>query len=123
MCLVCYVIPVGIHLAVQRDQDRIQELEDQSAAVADGDLRAPLLAPAGPAAVGSGGSARVDLGVAGASGRVRRVKFAESAAARFVSRVALPAFILLVGVGFSVAGLYVGFVDLLNYLDDKSGGR
>ncbi|KAG2449180.1 hypothetical protein HYH02_005927 [Chlamydomonas schloesseri] len=121
VCLVCYVIPVGIHLAVQRDKDRIQRLEDQSLDVMDGDLRAPLLAPAGPADSGSGAGARVDVHVAGTGVRVGRDKVAESAAARFVSRVALPAFILLVGVGFSMAGLYVGVLDLLAYLHDGGG--
>ncbi|KAG2436229.1 hypothetical protein HXX76_006540 [Chlamydomonas incerta] len=125
VCLVCYVIPVGIHLAVQRDIDRIQGLEDATPAaiaaggVTDGDLQAPLLAPAGPLESGARAGARADVRVAGAGGRLQREKVVEGAVGRFVSRVALPAFILMVGVGFSVAGLYVGLVDLLNYLHDR----
>lgn len=41
---------------------------------------------------------------------------------RMAREYALPAAIVAIGVGFSVAGLYVGFTDLLAYLDEGKHG-
>ncbi|GIL58501.1 hypothetical protein Vafri_13455 [Volvox africanus] len=159
VCLVCYVIPVFIHLAVQRDVHRI--MDERGGAVgtltamaatgsaaattaaaaaatqAADSLREPLLEVADSevgAAAGAiaacccskgaglknskssqaiayrGGSSRDGGSCSSMSGVVQCVW-------QSLCRYALPAAIVTIGVGFSLAGLYVGFIDLMLYLD------
>ncbi|GLI61167.1 hypothetical protein VaNZ11_003454 [Volvox africanus] len=146
VCLVCYVIPVFIHLAVQRDLHRMMDerggaVGTPAAAVATAQaadsLREPLLEVAGPelgAVTGAmascfccskdagpkhskssqaiayrGGNSRDGGSCSSMSGVLQCVW-------QSLCRYALPAAIVAIGVGFSLAGLYVGFVDLMSYL-------
>ncbi|GIL95234.1 hypothetical protein Vretimale_1266 [Volvox reticuliferus] len=154
VCLVCYVIPVFIHLAVQRDVQRMQTDEcrgavgthtvsaatetDAAATRTPDPLREPLLEGTGPdvraaAAVAAcccskpaglltseslqaraedrGSSSRGRPGCSSMRGAVQCVW-------QSLCRYTLPAAIVVIGVGFSIAGLYVGFLDLMSYLDD-----
>ncbi|GLC55693.1 hypothetical protein PLESTB_001015400 [Pleodorina starrii] len=160
VCLVCYVIPVYIHLAVQRDQQRLLDEHDEQQAAADAliveggaggtdgfggvwssdaadSIREPLLEPAGP----HGGAAAAaccwgkPAAAAAAKSRQRRNGDGKRCAAGAggggpqgavlwaVRRFALPAAIVAIGVGFSMAGLYVGFMDLMSYLNGGGGGQ
>ncbi|KAG2499638.1 hypothetical protein HYH03_002577 [Edaphochlamys debaryana] len=126
VCLVCYVIPVYIHLAVRRDVRRKAQIEAAAAAFAasntyytppadgaDGlhGLDEPLLGELGPSGPGRCGAR------AGLVGALKGLVWA-------VREYAVSVAILAVGVGFSVAGLYVGVTDLLEYLrGGGDGGR
>ncbi|GFR48278.1 hypothetical protein Agub_g10053 [Astrephomene gubernaculifera] len=181
VCLVCYVIPVYIHLAVQRDADKQQlqlqllklqqgaagaavqpqqqqqQQQQQQRLVANGRLGSladPILAPAGTAEGGeqpqqppllscrNGGSGHGKgvKQVAGSSNGHCSSSSASSGGAvenscsggccrccravvAVVRRYALPAAIVAIGVGFSMAGIYVGVLDIWDYMHAGAGGQ
>ncbi|PNH06957.1 Sodium-coupled neutral amino acid transporter 2 [Tetrabaena socialis] len=145
VCLVCYVIPVYIHLAVQRDVQRLKRLASgwgEGSPAPPPDQHSVAAWAAAPAvAHGTDGSAALherllgpeacgDGPIAAVSGRrCRDGKAALGEGCRggcwgsvclAFERYAVPAGILAVGVGFSMAGLYVGVMDILAYLNEGS---
>lgn len=130
VCLVCYVIPVFIHLAVQLDEQRL--LDEQSHSVEPTITIDPLHEPL----LHATGGLNVDLvddisALAAAAAQQQqqpkvqgcsRVTVAAAAVWRLIIRYMLPAVVVAIGVGFSLAGLYVGFNDLMSYLDNGGSG-
>ncbi|KAG2497084.1 hypothetical protein HYH03_005078 [Edaphochlamys debaryana] len=140
VCLVCYVIPVTIHVAHMRDLDSAQAAARAAARAAAARRRKAAAAEEG----GAGASASAPLllvpllpsrtsgleanevelvgEVAEREGSEEGYSNRLRCTARACCRYSTPVAVVAVGVGFSVAGLYVGFVDLLSYLRDGTIG-
>jgi sodium-coupled neutral amino acid transporter 11 len=121
VCLVCYCIPVAIHVAVRRDQHRAAKRARTAARGAEplGAGRAPDPTSSAPAGEEPGSELRAPLleplaGEACADGT-------DEPWWRRAAEWLVPFGVVAVGVGFSVAGLYVAVMDLLRYLHEQRG--
>eukprot|EP00878_Enallax_costatus_P003116 GHUV01003315.1.p1 GENE.GHUV01003315.1~~GHUV01003315.1.p1 ORF type:complete len:487 (+),score=112.67 GHUV01003315.1:283-1743(+) len=109
VCCVCYVVPVYIQLRMY--QRRKQRNKPMQVADDEAPLLEPLiqdtLAPSGP----------VDLAASARSNRAhctKRSRHCWSQALEILHEVVSPVAILLIGVGFSVAALYVAVMPMIN---------